>query len=453
MKGTAELGIKPIGQLLWTYSLPGVVAMMVNAFYNVLDRIFIGQFSGEAALAGVTVAFPMMMLTFAVANLVGVGGGALIAIRFGEKDLKGASHVLGNVITSNVLIGLLVTVVGLANLSGWLRIFGANEITLPFAHDFMQIILLGTTFQFVSFTLSNTVRTEGFPRLAMASQITSVLVNLVLALVFVAGLRWGVRGAAMSTVLGQLCGLGVVLPHYLRKRSILKPARSDWWLDWKLMSKICSIGASAFLGTLGVSVSMTFLTTSLTRLGGVPAVTSLGAINSLYTLFILPFFGIQQGLQPIIGYNHGAGRPDRVRRALYLATGAAMAMATVVFLFLELFPSFFISLFIQKDSATMPIAIHGMRIFMAMLPVIGINLMGITYFQSTAKAGMAIFLGMARQFIFLIPLVLIFSSLFGLTGIWFSTPVSDALSILTTLVFLAIDFRKYPIIRMQIMGA
>jgi putative MATE family efflux protein len=453
MKGSTELGEKPIGQLLWKYSLPGVVAMLVGAVYNVLDRIFIGKFSGEAALAGLTVAFPLMMLTFAVANLVGVGGGALIAIRFGEKNLKGASHVFGNVITSTILVGLFVTVVGLANLSGWLRIFGADETTLPFAHDFMQIILLGTTFQFVSFTLSNTVRTEGFPRLAMTSQITSVLVNLVLALIFVAGLRWGVRGAAMSTVLGQLCGLGVVLPHYLRKKSILKPQRSDWRLDWKLMGKISGIGSSAFLGTLGVSVSMTFLTTSLIRHGGVPAITSLGAINSLYTLFILPFFGIQQGLQPIIGYNHGAGRSDRVRKALYLATGTAMGMATVVFLLLELFPSFFIALFIQKDSATMPIAIHGMRIFMAMLPVIGINLMGITYFQSTAKAGMAIFLGMARQFIFLIPLVLAFSALFGLTGTWLATPVSDALSILMTIVFLAIDFRKYPLPRTQVTSA
>ena len=338
MKQTADLGTKPIGKLLWEYSLPGVVAMLVGAVYNILDRVFIGQFSGEGALAGLTVAFPFMMLTFALANLVGIGGGALIAIRFGEKDMKGASHVFGNVITSTVLIGLLMTIVGLANLSGWLRIFGADETTLPYARDFMQIILLGTTFQFLSFALANTVRTEGLPKLSMMSQIVSVLVNLVLALIFVAWLRLGVRGAATATVIGQLSGFSVVLVHYLKGRSILKPARTDWRLDWKLMGKICSIGASGFLGTLGVSVSMTFFNNSLRKYGGVPAITSMGAVNSLFTLFILPIMGIQQGLQPIVGYNHGAGNPKRAHRALFLAIGAAMAMATVVFLLLELFP-------------------------------------------------------------------------------------------------------------------
>jgi len=339
MKGTADLGTKPIGKLLWEYSLPGVVAMLVGAVYNILDRVFIGQFSGESALAGLTVAFPFMMLTFAVANLVGIGGGALIAIRFGEKDLKGASHVFGNVITSTVLIGLSVTVVGLANLSGWLRIFGADSTTLPYARDFMQIILLGTTFQFLSFALANIVRTEGLPKLSMTSQIVSVLVNLVLALILVAWLRLGVRGAATATLIGQLSGFVVVLVHYLKGRSILKPARTDWRLDWKLMGKICSIGASGFLGTFGVSVSMTFFNNSLLKFGGVPAITSMGAINSLFTLFILPIMGIQQGLQPIIGYNHGAGNPKRVRKALFLAIGASMSVATVVFLLMEIFPA------------------------------------------------------------------------------------------------------------------
>ncbi len=442
MKQTADLGTKPIGKLLWEYSLPGVVAMLVGAVYNILDRVFIGQFSGEGALAGLTVAFPFMMLTFALANLVGIGGGALIAIRFGEKDMKGASHVFGNVVTSTVLIGLLVTIVGLANLSGWLRIFGADETTLPYARDFMQIILLGTAFQFLSFALANTVRTEGLPKLSMMSQIVSVIVNLVLALVFVAWLRLGVRGAATATVIGQLSGFSVVLVHYLKGRSILKPTRSDWWLDWKLMGKICSIGASGFLGTLGVSVSMTFFNNSLLKYGGVPAITSMGAVNSLFTLFILPIMGIQQGLQPIVGYNHGAGNPKRAHRALFLATGAAMAMATVVFLLLELFPTFFISLFIKPGSETMPMAVRGLRIFVAMLPVVSINLMGTAYFQSTAKAGIAIFLGMARQFLYLIPLVLILPGIFGLTGSWIAAPVSDALSVLTAILFLWFDFKK-----------
>jgi len=442
MDRTIELGTQSIGKLLWKYSIPGVIAMTVNAFYNVLDRIFIGKFSGETALAGLTVAFPFMMLTFAFAGLIATGGASLIAIRFGEKNHKGSEHVFANVVTASFGLGIIIAVLGLLNLSSLLTMFGANEEIMPYAADFMRIILLGTPFQFLSFSLSFAVRAEGKPKLSMASQISSVLVNLVLALILVAWLRLGVEGAAWSTLIAQLFGLGVFLPHYLSGKSILKPGKKEFQPDLKLILKICGVGASSFLGTLGVSASITFLTTSALKYGGVPAVTSLGVINSLFALFIMPIMGIQQGLQPIVGYNHGAGNHLRAKKALFIATGAGMAVATFVFLLLEIFPHFFIGLFIQPNSETIPVAVKGLRIFMLMLPVVCINIMGSGYFQSIAKAGSAIFLGMSRQFLFLIPAVIILSGVFGLTGTWVSAPVADGLSVLVTIAFLQNHFRK-----------
>ncbi len=442
MQGNQELGTQPVGRLLLKYSIPGVVAMLVSAIYNVLDRVFIGRFSGEDALAGLTVAFPIMMLTFAFANLIGVGGSALIAIRFGERDQRGAEKVFGNTVTAMIGVGVLVSLTGIVFLNPILKVFGAEGNILAPAHDFLFIILLATPFQFLSFTLAAVVRTEGKPRLSMASMITSVLVNLVLATVLVAWLRLGVRGAATATAIGQVCGLLVLLPHYLGGKSLLKPKRADWVPDLRLLGGICAVGSSSFLGQLGVGVSMGILTNSLLSHGGVAAVTAMGAINSLFTLFIMPIFGIQQGLGPIVGYNHGAGKPERAQRTLYLATGAAIAVASVVFLLLELFPGAFMSLFIAADSATMPVAIKGLRIYVAMLPVVGINLMGSAFFQSVAKARIAIFLGLGRQFLFLIPAVLLLPLLFGLTGTWVSVPVADALSVIVTVFFLLRYFRQ-----------
>ena len=456
MQGNQELGTQPVGRLLLKYSIPGVVAMLVSAIYNVLDRVFIGKFAGEDSLAGLTVAFPVMMLTFAFAGLIGVGGSALIAIRFGERNQRGAERVFGNTVSMTFGLGILVAVLTIvcrspirrmvgaegSSLAPILRMFGAEESILAPARDFLFIILLALPFQYLTFTLSAIVRTEGKPKLSMAAMITSVLVNLVLATVLVAWLRLGVRGAAAATAIGQVCGLLVLMPHYLGGKSLLKPHRADWIPDLRLLGSICAIGSSSFLGQLGVAVSAGILTNSLITHGGAAAVTAMGAINSLFTLFIMPIFGIQQGLGPIVGYNHGAGKPERAQRTLYLATGAAVAVASVVFLLLEIFPSAFMSLFIAPDSTTMPVAVKGLRIYVMTLPIVGINLMGSAFFQSVAKARVAIFLGMSRQFVFLIPAVLLLSGLFGLTGTWLATPVADALSVVFTVYFLLRHFRQ-----------
>ena len=442
MQGNQELGTQPVGRLLLKYSIPGVVAMLVSAIYNVLDRVFIGKFAGEDSLAGLTVAFPVMMLTFAFAGLIGVGGSALIAIRFGERDQRGAERVFGNTVSMTFGLGILVAVLTIVFLTPILRMFGAEESILAPARDFLLIKLLAVPFQALTYTLSAIVRTEGKPKLSMAAMITSVLVNLVLATVLVAWLRLGVRGAAAATAIGQVCGLLVLMPHYLGGKSLLKPHRADWIPDLRLLGSICAIGSSSFLGQLGVAVSAGILTNSLITHGGAAAVTAMGAINSLFTLFIMPIFGIQQGLGPIVGYNHGAGKPERAQRTLYLATGAAVAVASVVFLLLEIFPSAFMSLFIAPDSTTMPVAVKGLRIYVMTLPIVGINLMGSAFFQSVAKARVAIFLGMSRQFVFLIPAVLLLSGLFGLTGTWLATPVADALSVVFTVYFLLRHFRQ-----------
>ena len=444
MDKTIELGTKPIAQLLLKYSLPGVVAMLVNAIYNIVDRIFIGQFAGEDALAGLTVSFPFMMLIFAFAGLIGAGGSALISIRLGEKDKRGADHVFTNVLVLSLLAGIIIFVLGNLNLNTLLKLFGADEVVLPFAAGYMRIVLVGMIFQFVAFALSNIVRTEGRPNLSMTAMIVSALTNVVLDYVFIGLFGWGVQGAAAATVIGQFLGFAILASYYLRGKAVLKVHRKDLMPDLKVVGTIFGVGASTFFGTLGTSAAMAFLNTALQQYGGNQAITAMGAINSLTTIFIMPVLGMQQGLQPIIGYNHGAGEHGRTRKAIGLAILVATLFSVVVFVLLELFPSPFIQLFINAQSPTMPVAIYGLRLTIALLPVVSINILGTAYFQSVANAKVAIFLGMSRQFVYLIPAVLILPKLLGLDGAWITTPLADGLAVITTLIFLVPVLRNKP---------
>ncbi len=449
MKQTKELGVLPIGRLIARFSVPAIIAMLVNAVYNVVDRIFIGKLVGEEALAGLTVVFPMMMIIFAFAGLIGIGGSALLSIRLGEKDYKGASHVFGNTVVYGLLITSIILATFFVNLDGLLAIFGAEGQVLHFAKDYMTIILMGFIFQMISFILSNFVRTEGKPMLSMSAMIVSAVSNIILDYIFIGIMGMGVQGAALATIAGQMIGLMIYLTYYLRGRSNIHLVKKDFIPDFKVLLSILSIGFASFISTIGTSVAMTFINRDLAIYGGTMAVTSMGAINSLFTFFIMPIMGITQGTQPIIGYNYGAKQIGRVYKTLKMGLIICTAFSTVVFVVMEVWASTFVMFFLEAGSETIPMAAKGLRIFIAMLPILSITFMGTAFFQSTAKGMTSMMLGMLRQFIFLLPILFVLSRIFGLDGVWWATPIADALTVLVTSIFL---LRKIKSDRMEYGG-
>lgn len=430
MDTTKELETKSIGRLIAQYSIPAVIAMIVNAIYNVIDRIFIGNYAGESALAGLTVVFPIMMIIFAFVSLIATGGASLLSIRLGENDLKGANKIFTNTLSIGLIVNIIILIVIFLNLDDMLGLFGANTEVLAYASSYMRIILYGFIFQMMSFLFMNFVRTEGMPILSMISMIASALSNIVLDYLFIIEMDMGVEGAALATIAGQFVGLAILLSFYIRGKSQLKIEVQNMIPDWMVVREIMSIGFASFISVLGTSVSMTFINRELGTYGGTAAITSMGAINSLYTFFIMPIMGITQGIQPIIGYNYGAKLYDRVRRTLVYGICIGVVFSGVVFVLMQVYAPIFIGLFLGNESETISMAVNGARIYIAMLPLLSINLMGIAYFQSIARGRISMVLGMLRQFVFLLPLVLILPRFYGLNGVWISTPVADALSIM-----------------------
>lgn len=441
MNNTSKLGQESIVKLIARYSIPAVIANLVNAIYNIVDGIFIGKIAGENALAGLMISFPLMILIFGFASLVGIGGTALISIKLGEDNQKSANHIFNNMLSMAAIVGLMVTIGGYLNLEGLLILLGADSVILPYSTDYMNIVLIGVVFQLISFTLASAVRTEGRPMLSMSVMIASALTNIVLDYIFIAILEWGVKGAALATIIGQFVGLFILGIYYLRGKSVLKIVVKDLIPDIKLVGEIISVGASSFITPIGSSIAMILLNISLGKYGDNAAITAMGGINSLYSMFIMPVMGIQQGMQPIIGYNHGANLKDRVRKTLIIGMSIAVAFSTVVFILLEVFPSIFMQLFLDPSSSTMSVAVKGIRLFILMLPLLSINLLGIAYFQSVAQVKKALFLSAARQFVFLIPIVLLLPRGLGLTGVWISTPIADGLAVLVTVIMLIPVFK------------
>ena len=341
MKETLELGTKPIGTLLIRYSIPAIIAMLVNAIYNIVDRIFIGRLVGENALAGLTIAFPIMMIIFAFCGLIGIGGAALLSIKLGEKKYHEANRVFANTLLMGFIITATILILFFINIEAILKIFGADIDTLGYSKTYMQIILGGFIFQMLSFIFSNFVRTEGKPRLSMMVMIVAAIMNIILDYVFIGLMGLGVAGAAYGTIIGQFSGLMIYLVYYFSKKSIIRVSLHDFILDLSIAKSILSIGAATFLSTLGTSFSLTLLNRGLLEYGGTAAVTSIGAINSLYTFFVMPIIGITQGMQPIIGYNYGARNYSRVFETLKKAMWIGFIFSTIVFIFMELFATFF----------------------------------------------------------------------------------------------------------------
>lgn len=442
MEKTQALGTESIIKLLAKFSIPAVIAMIVNAIYNVVDRMFIGQFSGENALGGLTVAFPVMMIILSFASLIAAGSTSLISIKFGENDKKGANKIFGNSLFLGIITTVLLMVVILPFLNPILSAVGADSVLLPYAASYMRIIVFGCGIQILSFILSGIIRIEGYPVLAMISLVASAVTNIILDFILVAKLQMGVEGAAIATVAGQAVGLVICILFFVMKKSALRIKLKDLMPDFKIIGKICAIGVTSFVGTAGTCVASIFMNRALLTHGGNQAITAMGAISSVTTFFVMPLLGIQQGMQPIIGYNHGANLKKRVNKTLIYSLIAATAIAVCASVFPFAFPEMILSLFIKGDSATLPVAVTGLRYTMAMFPIIGISYIGAAYFQSIARVKTSIILGSLRQFILLLPLVLILPPILGLQGAWLAQPTADFITIVLTGIFLFIDIKR-----------
>ena len=443
MDRSKQLGEENIGKLLMKFSIPAIVGMLVNALYNVVDRVFIGQIPGgvgKTALSGVSVTFPIATLILAFGMLVGIGTAALISIKLGQQKKEEAEHILGNAFTLIILISIMVTVIGLIFLEPMLLKFGASEATLPYAKQYMTIILIGVIFQNVGFGLNNTIRSEGNPRIAMYTMLIGGILNTILDPIFIFVFHMGVTGAAIATVISQAVNTIWVLSYFFSGKSILKIRYKNLKLKIKVIKSIFAIGFSPFSMQIAASVVAIISNRSLAKYGNDLAIGSMGVITSIAMLVLMPIFGINQGAQPIIGYNYGAKKYDRVKHALKLAILSATAITTTGFILIQLFPTQLIGIF-NKDPVLIAIGVRGIRIYLLMLPIVGFQIVSSSYFQAIGKAKVSIFLSLSRQVIILIPLLFTLPRFFELDGVWMSGPSSDAISSILTAAFLFIEMK------------
>lgn len=429
------LGTEPVGKLLLQYSIPAIIGMTISSVYNIIDSIFIGHGVGPMAIAGLAITFPMMNLTAAFGNLVSAGGSTISSIRLGQKDMEGVNKVLGNTLALCIINAFVFGGLSLLFLDQILRFFGASEETLPYARDFMQVILLGTPFVYVMIGLNYIMRATGHPKKAMLTSMASVLVNVVLAPLFIFKFQWGIRGAALATVCAQFIGMLWVLNHFVNRRRDIRLRRGWWRVERRIVGSIFSIGMSPFLMNVTACGIVIVINNSLQTHGGDMAIGSYGIINRLLMLYLMVVMGLTMGMQPIIGYNFGARRPERVKQTLRLSIIAGVCITSSGFFICELAPHAVSAIF-TSDQGLIGMAAHGLRICVAMFPVIGAQVVIGNFFQSIGLAKTSLFMSLTRQLIFLLPGLLLFPRWWGLDGVWMSMPVSDLLAFLTAVVAL-----------------
>lgn len=441
MDRSAQLGQGSIPRLLLAFSIPAIVGMMANALYNVVNRIFVGQALGSVAIAGTTVAFPLMLIMLAFGLLVGLGATALISIRLGQQNRDEAELVLGNALTLLVGIFLAITVLGLWFLDPLLVAFGASETVLPYAREYLQIILFGAVFQGISFGLNHPIRGEGNPRIAMLTMLIGAVLNIILDPIFIFGFGWGMRGAALGTVIAQVVSTVWVLAYFLSGRSLLRLRLGNLRLRWSICRGICVIGSPPFALQLTASLLNTLLNNQLRIHGGDLAISVMGIIYAVVMMMAMPVFGINQGSQPIIGYNYGAQQYRRVKATLVWAIAAGSGFTTLGWLATVGAPVWIIRLFNHSDPHLAAMGGRAMQIATIVMPIVGFQIVSANYFQAVGKPKEAVFLSLSRQLLLLIPALIILPRFFGLDGVWAAMPAADAGASLLTAVFLIRELR------------
>ncbi|WP_276941874.1 MATE family efflux transporter [Hallella colorans] len=441
MSNTLELGTKPVGPLLMQYALPAIIAMTASSLYNIIDRVVIGQVVGPMAISGLAITFPFMNLSGAFGAAVGVGASTAISVKLGQHDYHTAVNLLGNTVTLNLIVGFALAVICLWLLDPILYFFGASEQTIPYARDFMQVIMAGTMITHMYFGMNAALRAAGKPRQAMYATIFTVVMNIILVLVFIMWLGWGIRGAALATIISQATAMIYQLKLFANKKEILHFKRGIYRLKSTLVKNIVGIGISPFLMNACACIIVIFMNNQFVKYGGDLTVGSYGIANAIGTMFVMFIMGVNQGMQPIAGYNYGSQQIDRLMEVLKLSIITATCIMTVGWLIAMFLPYYCARMF-TTDATLIAMSIHAIRINMLLFPIIGFQMVVTNFFQCIGKVQISIFLSLSRQLLFLLPLLAILPLFWGVDGVWYSLPASDLTAAIVAAIIMQIYMKK-----------
>lgn len=439
---TAELGTEKISKLLLKYAIPSIIAMTASVIYNLVDSIFIGHAVGPLAISALALTLPLMNIAAAFGAMIGIGASSLISIKLGQKDMDIARSILGNALVMNVIMGLSLSAVCLTFLDPILYTFGASEHTIGYAREFMTILLIGNVFTHLYMGLSNLLRATGFPRKSMAIMILSVFINAILAAIFIFVFEWGVAGAAWATVIAQFTAAILQFIHFANKKNEVSFSAGIFVLKKRIIAGILSIGLAPFFINLCASLVVILINQALKSTGGDLYIGAYGIVNRVVMVFGMVVFGLNQGMQPIVGFNYGARKYKRVKQALRLVILAATCVTTAGFLVGQFLPRQAAMMF-TTDPTLLMAAERALRIVTSVFPIVGFQIVTASFFQSIDKAPKAIFLSLTRQLVFLIPLLLILPGIHGSDGVWMSMPIADTVSTILAAVLLTHQFKRF----------
>lgn len=442
-----SLGTDSLSSLLWRYAMPAIIAQVSSSLYNIIDSIFVGQGVGPMAISGLALTMPVMNLSAAFGAMVGVGSSALTSIRLGQGNKRAAELILGNVVLLNVVMGVAFMALGLIYLDDLLYLFGASDESIPYAREFMRVILIGNVITHLYLGLNNQLRVTGYPQKAMHTMLLSVVLNLVLCPLFIFVFKWGIAGSAWATVIAQTVALGWQLHHFSNRQNFLSFRRDSFRFNWDIVRGTLSIGMAPFMMQCCACVVVIFVNNTMQHYGGDLAIGAYGIVNRVAFLFTMVVMGLNHGMQPIVGYNYGAKNYERVRRILFMTIGWATVVTTVGFLVCQLFPEYVVRLFAKEDGSgdatqLITLASHGLQTILIAFPIVGFSMVVGNFFQYIGKAKRAIILSMTRQLIFILPLLVVLPPLWGQDGVWYSIPIADTMAMLLALLLLIYQLRK-----------
>lgn len=439
------LAEKPVGSLLMQYAIPAIVAMAASSVYNIIDGIFIGQGVGAEAIMGLALTGPLMSLTAAFGAMVGVGAATLMSVKLGQKDYGTAQKILGNVVIMNLTLGIVLGLLLLVFINPILRFFGASDVTLPYARNFMSIILVGNVVTHMYLGLNALLRSTNRPQKAMCATIGTVVLNCILAPIFIFVQGWGIRGAATATIMAQMIMLMWQLRLFSNKDELIHLSRSIIKLDVKIVKESLLVGLPQFLINLCACLVAAMMTRSLTTYGGDMAVGAFGICNRFILFIVMVVIGLNQGMQPIAGYNFGARRYDRVLGVLNKALIFGSVITLTGFVIGVFFPTPFVSVFAKDSPQLIKLSAHALSCMVMMFPIVGIQIVSTAFFQSIGYAPKSIFLSLTRQLIFLVPAIFILPHLYvdPLEGLWHAAPVADGLASVLAITLLVLQVKKF----------
>ena len=458
MSKPLSLGTDNIGKLLFNYATPAIIAMASSSLYHLIDSAFVGHGVGGEAIAGMAITMPIMNIGAAFGAMVGVGAGARISLRLGEGNKAAAEKTLCNAVILNIIIGFTIMATMLTFLDDILVLFSggkASAETLAYAKDFMQIILLGNVTMHLYLGMNDMIRSSGNPRKSMAIMLTSVAVNLALNPLFIFVFHWGIKGSAAATVIAQFVSFLLALSHFCSKKSFLRFKREAFHFDWKIVGNILSIGLAPFLMNICASIVVAFVNTAMLKYGGADLyVGAYGIVNRIVLLFIMVIMGLNQGMQPIVGYNYGAKNYARVRKAVYMTIGCGVVIATLGFILGETIPHIIARAFVDSskggnEKLIVDAAAQGLRLVLMVFPLVGFQIVVGGFFQYIGKAPLAILMSLTRQLIFLLPLLSFLPRQLGAQGVWISMPIADTASIILAFALFVWQMRKIKQLELQ----